>query len=131
MAQSNMSRLRFQLWFPFTPSVIGVAEDEIGAVHNRPFAEVLASINEWGEWKCEQCYFTDARQTHVTSGVVDNRFFPVSFPSRSGNYARQWSTSALLHMFFRPPEAIAIFNAYGRFTKALALVARIRRVPHI
>jgi hypothetical protein len=29
---------RFELWFPFTPSVIAVAEDEIAAVHNRPFA---------------------------------------------------------------------------------------------
>src|SRR6185503_4427784 len=45
--------------------------------------------------------------------------------------ARQWSLRALAHVLFHPPKALAIFFAYGRFAKALALVARIRRVPYI
>jgi glycosyltransferase involved in cell wall biosynthesis len=130
MAQSVK---RFELWFPFTPSVIGVAEGEIATVHNRPFAEVLAEINEAGDWECEQCYFTDRERGYTAGGEVTNRFFPVSFrrhPS-SKRGARQWSLRALAHVLFNPPKALAIFFAYGRFPKALARIARLRSVPYL
>lgn len=123
---------RFELWFPFTPGVIGVAENEIGAVHNRPFAEVLASITRAEDWECEQCYLTDRTKSFALKSGIVNRFFPVSFRwhSSSRRGARQWSLEALAHVLFTPPKALAIFFAYGRFAKALALAARIRRVPY-
>ena len=123
---------RFELWFPFTPGVIGVAEDELAAVHNRPFADVLAAISESGGWQIEQCYFTDHSRSYAARAAVTNRFFPVSFRRHSSakRGARQWSIKALAHVLFNPPKALAIFFAYGRFAKALALVARIRRVPY-
>jgi glycosyltransferase involved in cell wall biosynthesis len=129
----STAQRRFQLWFPFTPNVIGVNEDEIATIHNRPFAKVLGSINQTSEWECEQCYFTDQTQTYAAKGEVTNRFFPVSFRRHSSakRGARQWSLRALAHVLFHPPKAMAIFFAYGRFAKALALVARIRRVPYI
>jgi glycosyltransferase involved in cell wall biosynthesis len=123
----------FELWFPFTPSVIGIAEDELAAVHNRPFAEVLSAIGEAGEWQCEQCYLTDKAKSYAAEAAVTNRFFPISFRGRSssGRYARQWSLAALRHLIFDSPEAIGIFNAYGLFSKALAFAARMRAVPYI
>ncbi len=122
---------RFELWFPFTPGVIGVAEDELAAVHNRPFAEVLTAINGAGDWQIQQCYLTDKSQPYIAKAA--NRFFPVSFRRHSSakRGARQWSLKALAHVLFNPPEALAIFFAYGRFAKALSLCARIRRVPYI
>lgn len=130
---SSPSPERFELWFPFTPGVIGIAEDEIASVHNRPFAEVLASITRAGDWQCEQCYFTDRTKTFALKSGIVNRFFPVSFRRHSSSKrgARQWSLKALAHVLFDSPEAVAIFFAYGRFAKALALVARIKRVPYI
>jgi glycosyltransferase involved in cell wall biosynthesis len=127
-----MSR-KFQLWFPFTPSVIGIAEDEIAAVHNRPFAAVLGSINEGGEWQCEQCYLTNRDRGFVAKNEVTNRFFPISFRRlwSSRSYARQWSAQALKRMLLKPPDAMAIFSAYGRFSKALAMAAYMRRVPYV
>lgn len=124
---------RFELWFPFTPGVIGIAEDELPAVHNRPFAEVLAAINEGVDWHCEQCYFTDKGQPYTDKALVQNRFFPLSFRYHSSAQrgARQWSLKALAHVLFNSPKALAIFFAYGRFPKALSLVARMRRVPYI
>jgi len=124
---------RFELWFPFTPQVIGVEEDEIGVVHNRPFAEVLASISRAEEWECEQCYLTDRTKPFAVTASVTNRFFPVSFRRHSSakRGARQWSLKALAHVLFNPPDALAIFFAYGRFAKALAFVARMRRVPYL
>jgi glycosyltransferase involved in cell wall biosynthesis len=124
---------RFELWFPFTPGVIGVAEDELAAVHNRPFAEVLTSITKAGDWQCAQCYFTDKTQSYMARAHITNRFFPVSFrrhPSAKRG-ARQWSLKALAHVLFNPPKALAVFFAYGRFAKALSLAARIRRVPYL
>jgi glycosyltransferase involved in cell wall biosynthesis len=127
------SHQRFELWFPFTPGVIGIAEDELAAVHNRPFAEVLTAISEARDWQCEQCYLTDKSQPYSAKTTVTNRFFPVSFRRHSSakRGARQWSLKALAHVLFNPPEALAIFFAYGRFAKALSLCARIRRVPYI
>jgi glycosyltransferase involved in cell wall biosynthesis len=124
---------RFELWFPFTPGVIGIAEGELPAVHNRPFAEVLAAITEGGDWQCEQCYLTDKSQPYTDKALVRNRFFPLSFRYHSSakRGARQWSLKALAHVLFNSPKALAIFFAYGRFAKALSLVARMRRVPYI
>ncbi len=122
----------FELWFPFTPGVIGVAEDEIGGLHNRPFAAVLADITRAGEWQCEQCYLTERRHSYAAKGDVTNRFFPLSFRwhSSSKRGARQWSLSAIRHLIFNPPAALATFFAYGRFPKALAFAARMRHVPY-
>ncbi|HYJ86794.1 MAG TPA: glycosyltransferase family 4 protein [Pyrinomonadaceae bacterium] len=121
-----------ELWFPFTPGVIGIDEAETGAVHNRPFGSVLAEITAAAEWEVEQCYFTDENHQYTSKAEVTNRFFPVSFrrhySSRRG--ARQWSMRALAHVLFSPPQALGIFFAYGRFAKALACAARLRRVPY-
>jgi glycosyltransferase involved in cell wall biosynthesis len=132
MSSSSFQK-RFELWFPFTPGVIGVAEDELAAVHNRPFAEVLASLTKAEDWQCEQCYFTDRTKSFALKSGVVNRFFPVSFRRHSSSRrgARQWSLRALAHVLFDPPKALAIFFAYGRFAKALAFVARMRSVPYI
>lgn len=130
---SSSPQKHFELWFPFTPGVIGIEENEIGAVHNRPFAEVLASITRAEGWQCEQCYFTDRNQSYKAKALISNRFFPISFRRRTSSrrYARQWSLAALRHVIVSPPNALGIFNAYGRFPKALALAARIRGVPYI
>jgi len=130
MAQSHH---RFELWFPFTPGVIGIEENGVSSVHNRPFAEVLAAITDGGDWQCEQCYFTDEPQSYTAKAAITNRFFPVSFRRHSSakRGAHQWSLKALAHILFNPPKALAIFFAYGRFAKALSLVARMRRVPYM
>ena len=124
---------RFQLWFPFTPATISVAEDEVPHIHNRTFAEVLAALARAGMWRCEQIYLSDRHKPYLVQGAVPCRFFPVSFrwKASSRRYAYQWSLSALRRLLLTPPDAMAIFNAYGLFPKALALVATLRRVPYI
>jgi glycosyltransferase involved in cell wall biosynthesis len=130
MASSHKS---FELWFPFTPGVIGVAEDEIATVHNRPFGEILTSIVEAGDWRCEQCYLTNQTKSFARTSGTGYRFFPVSFRWRSSSrlYARQWSLAACRKMILRPPDVAAIFSAYGLFTKSLALLSRMRGTPYI
>ncbi len=129
----NEKKLRFGLYFPFTPSIAGIPEDEITKTHNRTFAEVLAAIAQVGEWECEQIYLTNQEKMFTINGKVLCRFFPLSFRQRglSQSFGRQWSLSALLDLFLHPPDSLAIFQAYGLFAKALALTAKIRRVPYM
>jgi glycosyltransferase involved in cell wall biosynthesis len=123
---------RFQLWFPFTPDLIGVREEEIPLVHNRPLAEILREISETTNWDCEQVYFTEALKSYTFEKDLLYRFYPLSFRKRSASRAaaRQWSIQALINTFLDPPEALAIFSAYGLFSMTLAQVARLRRVPY-
>lgn len=124
---------RFQLWFPFTSSAIGINENDLTNVHNRPFAKVLAQIHREREWSCEQVYLTDRAESYSLQGDMLSRFFPLSFRWRTAahSYGYQWSIDALLELLVRPPSAIAIFSAYGRFAKAVAFAAHARRVPYL
>lgn len=124
---------RFDLVFPFTPSTIGIAEQDIPTTHNRPFAEILARITNDGKWNCEQVYLTDRAAPYRAQGIVTNRFYPVSFRwhSSSRRGGRQWSVSALRSVLTNPPQALAIFFAYGLYPKALAAAAQARRIPYI
>jgi glycosyltransferase involved in cell wall biosynthesis len=127
-----MKKDRFELWFPFTPGVAGLDEHDLDQTHNRPLATVLEDIVRDDGWQIEQCYFTDKTSSWTTKAGITNRFFPVSFRRHSSSKrgARQCSLRALAHVLFNPPQGLAIFFAYGRFAKALARCARIRRVPY-
>lgn len=124
---------RFELWFPFSPSTIGVTEPDIPTTHNRPFAQVLRQITADGKWECEQVYLTDRTSQYATQGIVRDHFYPVSLRWRHSSrvYARQWSLHALRAVLLYPPGTLAIFSAYGLFAKAIAYTAHLRRVPYI
>lgn len=123
----------FRLWFPWTADTVGLAEADLPATHDRPLAEVLARITRDDKWTCEQAYLTDKPEAYRAQGTVMNRFYPVSLRGRvsSRMYARQWSVSALRDVLLHPPDALAVFSAYGLFAKAIAYAAHVRRVPYI
>jgi len=133
-AAMQCTEKRFELWLPFTASAIGVAEDDLPAVHNRPMKQVLERINRSSStWECSTIYFTENRKpfTHDHNGLT-TQFFPTSFRKRSHSktFGRQWSFSAFQHLLLNPPDFVGFYGGSGHFTTTAAQVCRLRRIPY-
>jgi glycosyltransferase involved in cell wall biosynthesis len=123
-----------ELWFPWSPEVAGIKEEELGHIHNRPFAQVLARIDRETDWSCRQVYFTQRdrcyREEH---DGLENLLFPVSLKSwgRSKQGGRQLSLTALKHLATAPLGCVAFFQAHGRFPQLGARICERRGIPYI
>jgi glycosyltransferase involved in cell wall biosynthesis len=124
----------FELWFPWSPEVTGVSEADLGRIHNRPFAQVLARINRETDWQCRQVYFTqqNSRYREEHEGL-ENMLFPVSIKRlrRSKQGGRQLSLSALKYLATAPLGCIAFFQAHGRFPQLGAQICEKRGIPYL
>ena len=125
---------RFELWLPFTASTIGVAEEDLPAVHNKPIKLALAEINRSSSrWECATVYLTERKSIlkRNCDGLA-NWFFPISFRKRrhSNTFGRQWSLSALLHLAVSPPDFVGLLSGGGLFTAVVAQICKWRRTPY-
>jgi len=124
----------FELWFPWSPEVAGLAEGELGHVHNRPFAQVLGRINDETEWRCRQVYFTQQERRYKEQhDGLENILFPVSFRrlNRSHQGGRQVSLSAFKYLATAPLGCVAFFQASGRFPQLGARICEKRGIPYL
>lgn len=129
-----MNSKTFELWFPWSPEVTGVTEEELGRIHNRPFAQVLGRINRETDWQCRQVYFTQRKRGYREEHEgVENLLFPVSLRRlrRSRVNGRQLSLSALRYLATAPLACVAFFQAHGRFPQRGAQICEKRGIPYI
>jgi len=127
-------RKQFELWFPWSSETVGIDESELGRVHNRPFAQVLARINRETDWQCRQVYFTRRKHSYREEHEgLENLLFPVSLGRlrRNRQYGRQLSLAALKHLATAPLGCVAFFQAYGQFPQLGARICKRRGIPYI
>jgi glycosyltransferase involved in cell wall biosynthesis len=130
-----MSRAKtFELWFPWSPEVTGLTEEDLGRIHNRPFAQVLARISRETDWQCRQVYFTQRKRGYREEHEgIENLLFPVSLRrlGRSRQGGRQLSFAALKYLGTAPLGCVAFFQAHGRFPQLGAQICEKRGIPYI
>jgi len=127
-------RKQFELWFPWSAETVGIDESELGRVHNRPFAQVLARINRETDWRCRQVYFTQRKRSYREEHEgLENLLFPLSLRrlGRSRQGGRQLSLAALKYLATAPLGCVAFFQAYGQFPQLGARICRRRAIPYI
>lgn len=124
---------RFELWLPFSASAIGIAENDLLAVHNLPVKQAMARLTASSNWRCSTVYFTEKRQSYrVSAHKVPHEFFPISLRLRkqSHTFGRQLSLHAFWHFLRDPPDVVGFHGGYGRFTHTMARVCRFRGIPY-
>jgi glycosyltransferase involved in cell wall biosynthesis len=127
-------RRQFELWFPWSPETVGIAETDLGRIHNRPFAQVLARINRETDWQCRQVYFTERKHSYREEHEgLENLLFPVSLRrlGRSRQGGRQLSLAALKYLWTAPLGCVAFFQAFGQFPEIGARICQRRGIPYI
>ena len=138
MASENFinksSRKRFELWLPFTASAIGVTEEDLPLVHNKPMKLALSRINQSSsQWACNTIYFTEQQVPFQRNhDGLSNWFFPTSFRKRahSKTFGRQWSLPALRHLLLNPPDFVGFYGGSGHFTTTAAQICRWFKIPY-
>lgn len=128
------SRKRFELWLPFTASTIGIIEEDMPAVHNKPMKLALSRINQLSlRWECSTVYFTEKKAPFKCNhDNLLNWFFPISFrkQTHSKTFGRQWSVSAFRHLLLNPPDFVGLYGGGGHFTTTAAQICRWRKIPY-
>lgn len=125
---------RFDFWNPLTSDILGLSEDEVVLVHNRPFLQVAEALQTDGEWRCDLIYFTHRRRPwHTEVNDVRWSFYPV-FPRGtwgSRRYLRQFSIPGILALLTRRPNVVGFHAVGGRFAALAARFCRWLGIPYI
>ncbi len=127
------------LIYPFTPRVIGVAENDIAAVHDNSIVSAFRIFQDSG-WKSSICYLTNgSRYYSVSYRQIRYNFYPISrwltkYVSRQKtdpHFGTEWSLFLVFYTLFFGSDITCFFISVGWFTKLLALCNYIRRRPYV
>ena len=128
-----MPARHIELLYPFTPSIVGVSEEDIISLHANSIVDSLASVSNQHQLQCQIGYLTGKRGCYTQgNGVLSYRFYPLSFRRREGSdrFGNQWSLAYIRHLLLQPPRVLGLFINSGWFAVSIGFLCRLRGIPY-